>query len=88
MFKGRPLVRCENIIYYGYMYEKYVVMFQVLNSRKFKGEDVAGTVQVQLMATDPDLRARDRIIKKTEKEGLFNALDIGSIWLERQLKES
>lgn len=80
-------MRCGDILYYGYMSEKYVVMMQVINHKTFKNAEKAGTVQVQLMMTDPDIRARDRIVKKTEKEGLYNALDIGSIWLERQLSE-
>lgn len=84
-YKGKPLVRSGNIIYYGNMYDKYVVMLQIMNQRKVKDMDVAGTVSVQLMSTDEDLRARDRIIKKTEKDGLYNAIDIGSIWLERAL---
>jgi hypothetical protein len=86
-YKGRPLVRSGNILYYGNMYDKYVVMLQVMNQRKVKDQDVAGTVSVQLMSTDEDLRARDRIIKKTEKDGLYNAIDIGSIWLERALAQ-
>lgn len=88
MYKGKPLVRCGNILYYGDMRDKYVVMLQIMNTVRFKEEDIAGTVQVQLMSTDMDLRARDRILKKTEKDGLYNALDIGSIWLERQLREA
>lgn len=86
MYKEKPLVRCGNILYYGDMRDKYVVMLQIMNTTKSKDEEIAGTVQVQLMSTDMDLRARDRIIKKAEKEGLYNAIDIGSIWLERQLR--
>jgi hypothetical protein len=86
-YKGRPLVRSGNIIYYGNMYDKYVVMLQIMNEAELKGTEAAGTVLVQLISTDEDLRARDRIIKKTEKEGLYNALDIGCIWLERALAE-
>jgi hypothetical protein len=86
-YKGKPLVRNGNIIYYGNMYEKYVVMLQIMSMTKIKDKEAAGTVLVQLMSTDEDLRARDRIIKKTEKEGFYNAIDIGSIWLERALTE-
>jgi hypothetical protein len=87
MYKGKPLVRCGNIIYYGDMADRYVIMMQVMSTKQTKGEETAGTVLVELISTDIDLRARDRIIKKTEKEGLYNALDIGCIWLERALEE-
>lgn len=86
-YKGKPLVRNGNIVYYGNMSDKYVVMMQVMNTAKVKDMEVAGTVLVQLMSTDEELRARDRIIKKTEKDGFYNAIDIGSIWLERALSE-
>lgn len=86
-YKGKPLVRSGNIIYYGSMSDKYVIMMQIMNTTKVKETEAAGTVLVQLLSTDEDLRARDRIIKKTEKDGLYNAIDIGSIWLERALSE-
>ena len=86
-YKGKPLVRSGDTLYYGNIYDKYVVMLQIKNSAKLKNEDVSGTVQVQLLSTDSNARIRDRVIKKTEKEGLYNAIDIGSIWLERALSE-
>ena len=49
---------------------------------------VADKVQVQLMSTDPELRMKERILKRSEKNGLYNAMDIGSIWLERALEEN
>ncbi|MDD6284649.1 MAG: hypothetical protein PUB05_04720 [Firmicutes bacterium] len=86
-YKGKPLVRKGNEIYYGDMADRYVVMMQVLESHKDGDIDVADRVQVQLMSTDPEVRAKDRIIKKSEKNGLYNAMDIGAIWLERALRE-
>lgn len=86
-YKGKPLVRSGNVLYYGDMTEKCVVMLQIL-STKTKGDmQVADRVQVQLLLTDPEVRMKDRILKKSEKNGLYNAMDIGSIWLERTLAE-
>lgn len=86
-YKGKPLVRSGKVLYYGDMAEKCVVMLQVL-STKTKGDmEVADRVQVQLLLTDPEVRMKDRILKKSEKIGLYNAMDIGSIWLERTLAE-
>lgn len=86
-YKNRPLVRCGNTLYYGSMGDKYVVMFQILTTRDLGGLSVADKVSVQLINTDPDVRPHDRIAQKTEKKGLHNAMDIGSIWLERALAE-
>ena len=47
--------------------------------------DVATRVSVQLQLTDPDLKSRDRVVKKTEKSGLYAAMDVASVWLERAL---
>lgn len=86
-YKDRPLVRCGNTLYYGSMSDKYVVMFQILTTKDLGGLNVADKVSVQLINTDPDVRPHDRIAQKTEKKGLHNAMDIGSIWLERALAE-
>ena len=86
-YKGKPLVRNGNTVYYGSMSDKYVVMLQIMSTKKAGGLEVADKVVVQLMYTDPDLRTRDRVVKKSEKQGLYNAMDIGSIWLERALNE-
>ena len=84
-YKGRPLMRKDNLIYYGSMADKYIVMLQVLETKKEHDLDLATKVSVQLQLTDPDLRARDRVVKKTEKEGFYTALDVGCVWLKRAL---
>lgn len=87
MYKGRPLVRSGNTLYYGSMAEKYVIVMQVLSTKDENDMKMAEKIQVQLMLTDPEVRMKDRIVKKSEKVGLYNAMDIGSIWLERALNE-
>lgn len=84
-YKGRPLVRSGNVLYYGDMAEKCVIMLQILSTKTLKDLTMADKVQVQLLSTDPDLRMKDRVLKKSEKTGLYNAMDIGAIWLEREL---
>lgn len=87
MYKGRPLVRSGNTLYYGSMAEKYVIMMQILSTRDENDLTMADKIQIQLMLTDPEVRMKDRIVKKSEKNGLYNAMDLGSIWLERSLNE-
>ena len=84
VYKNHPLRRVDNLIYYGSMADKYIVMFQILDA-KDKDMDVATRVSVQLQLTDPDLRSRDRVVKKSEKDSLYAAMDVGTIWLERAL---
>lgn len=86
-YKGRPLVRKGNEIYYGDMSEKFVILLQVMTTKKDGDLEIADKVLVQLLNTDSDLRPRERIVKKSEKYGLYNAMDIGAIWLERALSK-
>ena len=79
------LRRVDNLIYYGSMADKYIVMLQILETKKEKDMDVATRVSVQLQLTAPDLKSRDRVVKKTEKDSLYAAMDVGAIWLERAL---
>ncbi len=85
MYKNRPLMRKDNMIYYGSMADSHIVMLQILESKKVNDLDVATRVSVQLQLTDPSVRSRDRIVKKSEKDGLYTALDVGCVWLERAL---
>lgn len=85
MYKGRPLMRKDNMIYYGSMADSHIVMLQILDSKKVGDMDVATRVAVQLQLTDPAARSRDRVVKKSEKGGLYAALDVGCVWLERAL---
>ena len=86
-YKGKPLVRSGNILYYGNMSDPFVIMIQIISTKKIGELEVANRVTVQLLNTDPDVRPRDRIVKKSEKQGLYQAMDIATIWLERALTQ-
>ena len=85
VYKNHPLRRVDNLIYYGSMAGKYIVLLQILDTKKEKDMDVATRVSVQLQLTDPDLKSRDRVVKRSEKDNLYAAMDVGCIWLERAL---
>ena len=84
-FKGRPLMRKDNLIYYGSMADSHIVQLQIVDYKKVGDTDVANKVSIQLMLTDPNVKGRAQIVKKTEKIGLYTALDVGAVWLERAL---
>lgn len=84
-YKGRPLVRSGDTLYYGSMTEKYVVKLDVKSKKDVQGLQVADKVSVQLMSTDAEIRNRKQIVKTSEKEGLYLALDIADAWLTREL---
>ena len=85
MYKGHPLMRKDNMVYYGSMADSHIVMLQILETKKVGDADIATKVSVQLQLTDPSARSRDRVVKKSEKTGFYTALDVGCVWLERAL---
>lgn len=85
MYKGHPLRRVGNMIYYGSMADPYIILMQVRESKKVQDLDVATKVSLELQRTAPNLKPRDRIVKKSEKDSLYSALDFGGVWLERAL---
>lgn len=86
-YKDKPLVRCGNTIYYGDMSDPYVIMLQIAAKKESNELEMAEKVVVQLLSTDPDASPRERIIKRSEKKGLYNAMDVGSVWLKRALEK-
>ena len=86
-YRGHPLRRKDNLLYYGSMSDKYIIMMQILDTKKIKDLEVASKVSIQLQLTDPDLKSRDRVVKKSEKDSLFSAMDLASVWLERALSQ-
>lgn len=85
MYKDKPLVRKGNTIYYGNISDDFVLMLQILSTKEIDGAEVAEKVQVQLLKNDPNLRPNERIVHRIEKKGLYSAMHIGCIWLERAL---
>ena len=84
-YKGKPLVRNGNTLYYGNPSDAYVIMMQILASKEVDGVEVASKVSIQLINTDPNVSFREKIVKSSEKKGLYAAMDIAEIWLSRAL---
>ena len=87
MYKGKPLVRCGDIIYYGSMKDRYVIRMEIKSKKKVKDLEVADRVGIQLMLTDQTVRNRKQIVKTSEKDGLYRAMDLADVWLNRALAE-
>ncbi|MCQ2558268.1 MAG: hypothetical protein MJ135_04015 [Oscillospiraceae bacterium] len=85
-YKGHPLQRAGNILYYGSFSDPYIVMLQVMSTKKVKDLDVATKVSVQLQRTDNTIKTRDRIVKTGERETMGEAMELADAWLSRYLK--
>ena len=59
----------------------------IKSNKKVGDLEVSDKVTIQLMYTDPEIRTRKQIVKTSEKNGLYLALDIADAWLTRALAE-
>ena len=84
-YRNHPLRRIDKILYYGSMADSHIIMMQVKETKKEKDLEIATKVSVELQRTAPDLKSRDRVVKRSEKNSLYEAMDISAIWLERAL---
>ena len=84
-YKGRALTRKDKVLYYGSMADKYIIMLQIEGSKPIEDIELSTRVSLQLQLTDPTIKSKERIVKKTETEGLYQAMDIATIWLERAI---
>lgn len=85
-YKGRPLVRKDNTLYYGSMADEYVCTLQIVSYKEQNGEQEPDKIQMQLLKTDPSLPILERLVKNSEKSGLYNAIETAAIWLDRVTK--
>ncbi|MBE6671157.1 MAG: DUF2207 domain-containing protein [Ruminococcaceae bacterium] len=92
VFRGKPLLREGNTFCYGSMSDKYVLFMMVLSNKKIKDEDgkdieIPDKIILQVLNTDAKLPPHERVVKQFERNGLFDAMDIGLVWLDRLNKE-
>ncbi len=83
MYKGKPLVRENNAICYGSMDDKYILFMIILTNKTVNGTTVPDRIIVQVISTDPSAPPEEKVFKQGEKQGLYDAFDIGLIWLKR-----
>ena len=87
MYRGKPLVRSGDTIYYGNMTDKYVIKIDIKTKKTVEDMEVADKCIVQLMLTAGNSLQKTEFVKTSEKNGLYLALDIADAWLTRALTE-
>ena len=85
MYKNRPLVRRGNVMYYGYIDDAFIVKITEEETENVGETEVGTKVTVQLTTNNSQLKDKERIIRQSKKSGLYDALDIGVVWLEEVL---
>lgn len=82
-YKGKPLLRCGNTIYYGNPEDKYVVTFRLEDQEPLGDLQISKKVIVELKSNEG---SRSVLIRQAERDGLYKALDVGIYWLEQALE--
>ena len=82
-YKGRPLVRKDNDIYYGDLSDKYHVYMMIMTEvpSGIENEDIPDKIMVQLLPCGKKMPE-----KQTVANGIADALETADAWLERYNK--
>jgi ribosome-associated translation inhibitor RaiA len=88
-YRGLPLVRCEDVLFYGNINEDYVTKIEVKSIKNNDKIKLSDKLTVQMVSSSSAARGRNlRIKKSSEKNGLYEALDVAFAWLERLPKKT
>ena len=91
-FQGKPLLRENNILCYGDTNDAYVLFMIILSEKTVEIAGSARKVSVpdkilaQILSTDFSKPSHERIAKQFEKDSLYEALDLGTVWLNKMNK--
>ena len=83
-FKGKPLIRRDDKIYYGSVDEDFMIEMTVLDKKDVLGQEVAGNILIELK---DNRKSKDNQVKKAERNGFYKAMDIAEFWLLDALGE-
>ena len=84
MYQGKPLIRQDNSYVWGDMKnDRAVLLLLVLSNKEINGQQVPDNILVQVVSTEDT----QKVLKQGQKNGLFAALDIGTVWLKKELGE-
>jgi len=93
IYRDKPLVRDKNVMVYGDMSDDYILYMMILSTKKIESgnlkdkPEVPDRILVQVLSTDESKSPHERLAKQFEKNGLYDAIDIGLIWLDKLNKK-
>ena len=78
-YKGTPMVWRDDTLIYGNIMDSHYIQMSILDRHTVGDLEVAGNIRVELMNGT-------RVVKKAEREGMYNAMDIAEFWLADALE--
>lgn len=84
-YRGFPLVRKGNEIYYGSMGDKFVTKLTIKETESKEDGGLPTKVMVQMLPSNPLNTELFAKAKKGEMNSLYEALDTAHVWLTKEL---
>ena len=83
-YKGKPLVRQGNELYYGDMADRCYLFLMIMGEKEEPAlkAKIPDKVMIQVLET-----ADGKVVKQKVADGLYEAFDLGTAWLERENKK-
>ncbi len=88
LYKDKPLVRKDNILYYGDISDDFIAMLTIESYVDLLDVKIANKIFLQLISTNPDAAIEEVVVKHTIKNSLYEALDVAQIWIQRYTKKA
>lgn len=84
-YKGKPVYRKGNKLFYGNLEDPLILMLEVLETKKVQNVSVATKVKFSIQDNNVDEIGTGTNYRSGEREDLYKAFDIGAWWLQDAL---
>ena len=82
-YKGLPLVREGDTIFYGDMEGKCILILEIMSYKSQGGKNLPENILIQVV----DPKNQNKIFRQGTKQGLFEAFNLGLVWFEHEMKK-
>ena len=79
-YRGLPLVREENTICYGDLNDKCILILEIMS---YGADNLPDKILIQVV----DSKDQSKILRQGQGKGLYEAFNLGVIWLDHELRK-
>lgn len=85
-YKGKPVYRRGNVIYYGDLSKDLILVLEIVESEKLGEYQISKKVKFHIQDNTGEV-GKGVNYRSGERENLYEAFDIGAWWLQDALDE-
>ena len=85
-YKDKPVYRKGNVIYYGDLSKRLILVLEIVETEEKNGIQVAKKVKFHIQDNTGDELGKGTNYRSGERENLYKAFDIGAWWLTDALE--